>query len=111
MCAFRITSPQQILDYVLPHFDNYPLITQKRTDYNLFKNIVELMLKKEHLTLEGLQKIIKIRASLNLGLSDTLKEAFPDTKPVSRSIVTNQEIPHPQWVSGFPSVKVVFFFY
>lgn len=46
MCAFRITSPQQILDYVLPHFDNYPLITQKLTDYNLFKNIVELMLKK-----------------------------------------------------------------
>ena len=109
MCAFRISSPKQILDYVIPHFDNYPLITQKQADYILFKNIVELMLKKEHLNSEGLKKIISIRASLNLGLSDTLKEAFPDTKPVIRPIVTNQEIPHPQWVSGFATGEGCFF--
>ena len=35
------------------------------------------MLKKEHLTNEGLLKIVAIKASMNLGLSDDLKVAFP----------------------------------
>lgn len=41
MCAFRVSSPQQILRQVLSHFDKYPLITQKHADYLLFKEIVE----------------------------------------------------------------------
>ena len=96
MCAFRVSSPKQILEHILPHFDKYPLISQKRADYILFKRIVELMLNKEHLKKEGLQEIVNIRASLNLGLSDVLKAAFPNTIPVLRPIVTNQEIPDPQ---------------
>ena len=35
------------------------------------------MLNKEHNTIEGIQKIVNIKASLNLGLSNDLKEAFP----------------------------------
>ena len=41
-----------------------------------------LMEQGEHLKVEGLQAIINIRASLNLGLSKILKEAFPNTIPV-----------------------------
>lgn len=37
------------------------------------------MNRKEHLTKEGLQQIINIRASINLGLSDKLKTDFPNT--------------------------------
>lgn len=96
MCAFRVTSPKQILEQILPHFDKYPLITKKRADYLLFKKIVELMLNQEHLKENGLQEIVNIRASLNLGLSDVLKAAFPNTIPILRPIVTKQEIPHPQ---------------
>lgn len=63
MCAFRVSSPKQILEHILPHFDKYPLITKKHADYLLFKRIVLMMLKKEHLTLDGLQEIVNIRAS------------------------------------------------
>ena len=35
----------------------------------LFKQIINLLNNKEHLTLEGLHKIMAIRGSLNLGLS------------------------------------------
>jgi hypothetical protein len=41
--------------------------------------VVELMIQKKHVTLEGLQQIINIKASMNLGLSDALKSAFPYT--------------------------------
>jgi hypothetical protein len=109
MCAFRVSSPKQILEHILPHFDKYSLITQKQADYLLFKKIVLMMLNKEHLTIEGLQEIVNIRASLNLGLSDVLKSAFPNYIPVKRSLITNQQIPHPQWVAGFVSGEGCFF--
>lgn len=62
------------------------------------------MLLKEHLTLEGLQKIINIRATLNFGLSKELQLMFPETIPVSRPLrETTCVIPHPQWIAGFTS--------
>jgi hypothetical protein len=41
-------------------------------------------LKKEHLTSEGLQKILAIKASINKGLSPELKAAFSNITPVKR---------------------------
>lgn len=94
MCAFRITSPKQISDKIIPHFYKYILITKKQADYLLFKEIVLLIKKGEHLKEEGLQSIINIRASLNLGLSSVLKTAFPNTIPIIRPLVQKAEIPH-----------------
>jgi hypothetical protein len=52
--------------------------------------------RKEHLTQEGLDAIINIRAALNKGLSSELKDAFPSSVQVPRPIVENQVISHPQ---------------
>jgi hypothetical protein len=43
-----------------------------------------LILNKEHLTMEGLRKIVAIKASMNNGLSDELKAAFTNLPPVER---------------------------
>lgn len=84
---------------ILSHFDNYKLITAqaiKLADYRLFSKGFELFKQKAHLTNEGLQSIVAIKASLNLGLSEDLKAAFPDIIPVSRSLVENLKVPHPE---------------
>ena len=83
---FRIFSIKD-LAVVINHFDKYPLITKKLADYILFKRIIGLISNKEHLTMEGLQKIIAIKTSMNLGLSDELKKAFPNIIPVKRPLV------------------------
>jgi hypothetical protein len=36
------------LEKIFSHFDKYPLITQKRADYLLFKQAYEIIKKKEH---------------------------------------------------------------
>jgi len=45
------------------------------------------MQRGEHLTAEGLQKIISIRASLNRGLTPLLLEAFPNTVALVRPLL------------------------
>jgi hypothetical protein len=106
---FRVQSLEQIFNVIVPHFDKYPLITQKLADYILFREIVMKMLQKEHLNKKGLQEIVNIRASLNLGLSEKLKAAFPKTIPVSRLFVENSKIPDPEWIAGFTSGEGCFY--
>jgi len=83
------------LKVVLNHFEKYPLKTQKFADYKLFKQAVELIEQKENLTEEGLAKIVGIKASMNLGLSEKLKVAFPFITPVQRPKVEDQKIEDP----------------
>ena len=45
---------------------------------------------------EGIQTIVNIRASLNLGLTKALREAFPMYTPVARPQVEFEKIEHPQ---------------
>jgi len=100
---FRIESLELIIKKIVPHFDKHPLITKKLGDYLLFRAVVELMKDKEHLTMQGLHKIASIKASINLGLSDELKAAFPVLNPVVRPLVETPKVFSEQWISGFTS--------
>jgi LAGLIDADG endonuclease len=103
--SYQVSSPKHISKIIIPHFEKYPLITKKKEDFILFKEVIDMVKNGEHLNPEGLQKIVNIRASINLGLSDTdkLKEAFPETVPVKRPRVKFSENIHPHWIAGFAS--------
>lgn len=38
--VFRISSRKQICNFIVPHFDKYPLITGKQADYLLWKEVI-----------------------------------------------------------------------
>ena len=89
---FMVRSLDEVLK-IISHFDNYPLITKKKSDFILFKQIIHKMVEGEHFSAKGLQEIVNIRASINLGLSDSLKAIFPNTVPVTRPRIENITIP------------------
>ena len=89
------------LAYLFVHLEKYPLLTQKAADYILFKEVVELMNTKAHLYIEGLNQVVNIKASMNLGLSDFLKSEFNGFTPVERQIINTEKIPNPNWLAGF----------
>jgi hypothetical protein len=93
--VFSVIKIKDLTNVIIPHFLEYSLRTQKQSDFLLFKSIVDLMNKGEHLTIEGLTKIVSIRASMNLGLTEGLKEAFPNITPIDRPKVEAQEIIDP----------------
>ena len=98
---WKVSNITDISNVVIPHFNKYPLVTQKRADFEIFSKIVKILVDKNHLNSNGLQDIINLKVSLNLGLSDKLKSYFPDTKPIPKTIVPFKGIPDPLWFTGF----------
>lgn len=110
--VYSVYSLEALTNIIIPHFNKYPLLTQKRADFYLFKSVIELMNKKEHLTMEGLHKIVSIRASLNKGLTEELKTAFrPGGKeiiPLKRPLEEGLGCITPGWLVGFAEAEGCF---
>lgn len=77
---------------VVNHFDKFPLKTQKINDYKLFKLAFNIIKNKEHLTQNGIDKLLVIKSSMNKGLSPELKLAFPhiNIKPLKIEVAQAQ---------------------
>lgn len=106
---YSVKSIVNINSIIIPHFDKYPLLTQKQADFFLFKNIVELVLQKHHLKQEGLLRILEFKAKLNKGLLPDLEKAFPKIKHVARPVFqypVNLDI---NWFIGFIDGEGSFF--
>ena len=101
---FRVESIKD-LQIIINHFENYPLISAKVTDYILFKKALDIIELQEHLNQEGLLKLVGIKASLNLGLNSHLKEAFPNWENIqyNKPDYIFSGIPNPNWMAGFCS--------
>ena len=61
----RIRSLDHINRFVIPHFEQYPLLTQKKFDFIKFKEIIKLMNQGKHLTVDGIKNIINIASRMN----------------------------------------------
>jgi hypothetical protein len=83
---FTVKSIKDIIHVIIPHFEKYPLLTEKQADFELFKQIVIIMHNKQHLNSKGLNKIISLKSSLNKGLTPLLTTHFPSVCPVERPV-------------------------
>jgi len=88
---FRVSGFEN-LKVLINHFDKYPLLTNKQSYYLLFKQVVNNMEKERHLTVEGLNKIMSIKAVINKGVSDRLNLAFPNIEPILRPEIKDSKI-------------------
>jgi hypothetical protein len=61
---------------VIPFFQRFPLRSEKQEDLLKFRQVVEWMHEKKHLTVEGVEDIVKLAFSMNGGRyrKHTLKE-------------------------------------
>lgn len=91
------------IETLIAFFDKYSLVSKKKADFHLFKEIINIIKMKEHLTDEGLEKIVALKASMNLGLSQKLKVAFSYVVPINRPIVKIPDNFNPFWLAGFAS--------
>jgi hypothetical protein len=77
---------------------------------------LQLFINKDHFSPEGIIKMVSIKASINKGLSDNLKEAFPTAEIIDPSsllkgliYVKEGKSINPYWVAGFSEAEGCFF--
>lgn len=99
---FRVDNIQE-LQIILDHFNKYPLIGDKISDFWLFEKCYKLIKQKQHLTQAGLEQIVSLRYNLNKGITALLKKEFINITPVDRPEYIFNCIPNPFWISGFVS--------
>jgi hypothetical protein len=78
---FRVRGSQN-LDKIIKFFKENKLRTIKLNDFNLFCEIINLMKKDQHLTMEGVLKISKIASKMNRKIDRTsriLRDYTPNT--------------------------------
>ncbi len=98
------------LNIIINHFDKHPLLTCKQSDFRLFKEVIDLMKEGKPLTLEGLNRIVSIKTTLNGGeISDTLSLAFPDLEPALVPKINDRKIKDLHWLAGFTEAEGCFF--
>lgn len=93
---YKISNIDEIVNYIIPHFDKYPLITSKQLNYLDFKKAILLIKEKKHLTLEGINKITQISKKMNTNRSFEEKWKFCHNQSLNKDIIIT-----PEWVSAF----------
>ena len=91
---FKISNLKDILELVIPHFEQYPLLTSKYLNYLDFKKIILMIQAKEHLTESGIKEIQNIISNMNS------KRSFKDKWEFSFKNSLNLKL-NPYWVSAF----------
>ena len=103
--SYIVTKKSDLINVIIPHFIKFPLQTQKRVDFELWSKILVLMKNKEHLTPEGLLKVMSLKTALNKGLLQTTIAEFENIEILNRPLhlVDGAEFKSidPNWVSGF----------
>lgn len=108
--CYTVEKFEDVVNVIIPHFHQYPLQSAKSIDFNLWSKCVEIMMNKEHLTHNGLKKIVRFKSALNKGLPEYLKnnKNFSDIM-VRPDFKASIEPLNPYWVSGFSEGDASFF--
>ncbi len=65
IARFTVSKFSQIVDTIIPFFEEYPIQGEKAKDFEYFKEASALIKHKAHLSKEGLDKILSIRSRMN----------------------------------------------
>lgn len=100
----QLSSIVDISRVLIPHLDKYPLLTSKYLsllDIHL-KKAINMMENKEHLTLQGIEKLKNMAGIPNEYQSDEEKWVFCQEHISTIS---------PEWIQGFTDAEGCFYFY
>lgn len=62
---YESRSIKQLVERVIPHFEENPLLSGKIHDFEKFAKICKLMYKRRHLTKEGFNRIVDLAFDMN----------------------------------------------
>ena len=67
--SFRVRSREHLNKHIVPFFEKHSLRSQKRLDFEKFRQVLRMMDAGDHLTLDGVEAIRRLTAQMNRGRS------------------------------------------
>ena len=62
--VYVVRNKRDLIEKVIPFFNSYPILSEKKRDFEKFKRILEEMERKEHLKKEGFERLVKLAFSM-----------------------------------------------
>ena len=84
--CYRVRGLNDIKNIIIPFFEKHSLKKKKKIDFLKFRKILQLIEKKNHLTISGLLQIDKIRLTMNTGPKVKKKLVLIDNKLIFENI-------------------------
>jgi hypothetical protein len=78
---------------VIPHFNKYSLNSQKKADFILFSNAIDIIINSNN-DINDIYRILSLKSSMGKknGIPSILSDIFPNIEPAKRPIITSQKI-------------------
>jgi len=93
---YEVRSIDDLVSNVLPHFVQYPLLSEKQREVEKFARVCELIQQRKHLTQEGIREIVTLAMQMNpsgkrqFTEGDILMRSNPGTSKVIVSALSNE---------------------
>lgn len=65
LLEYKVAGIKDISTNIIPFFQDYPLLSKKLQDFKYFQEVVEICVRKEHLTEAGLERVSSLKTKLN----------------------------------------------
>ena len=62
---YEVRSSDELIKKIIPHFEKYPLLSDKQKDFEFFKQVCFLMQRNLHREKNGLEKIMNLAFKMN----------------------------------------------
>jgi hypothetical protein len=83
--SFVVEDLRSLKEKIIPFFDKFSFLSSKsKINFKIFKEAISLMSQKEHLKLEGLEKVLILRENLNIGKGRTRKYSLKDVEILNK---------------------------
>ncbi len=107
MYVYEISSLKSLLE-VGKHFEDFPLETSKSIYFKLWCLVMDIIIKKQHLTLKGFLSILSIKSVFPKGLSSKILARYSNVETfVKPNFSTCSKLSdcikllNPNWIAGF----------
>ena len=85
---FEVRDHKALMNKIIPHFEQFPLISAKHNDFILFKGICEIVDSRKHLSRTGFTQVINLAYQMNgSGKRKRTKQEIIDSLREDKDIV------------------------
>lgn len=101
---YKVESFKEINEIIIPHFNNYPLLTKNKfKSFYLLKRCIDFMKDNKGMNKKQLLNLLRYKASFKSGLKSKIFETYQDIIPLDQKDIPylpTQKI-NPYWLAGF----------